>query len=100
MLNKNNNTECLSMCCLHIVSIPQKFLSISSNLFFCNIIIYYNILLKYYFVISDYHGTYRNQIPPVEKIWIYGAEIMGGLMWWWVLWHFWHDFGHIVVSIK
>ncbi|KAM0731962.1 NADH dehydrogenase [ubiquinone] 1 beta subcomplex subunit 2, mitochondrial [Formica fusca] len=45
---------------------------------------------------DDYHGTYRGQIPPVEKIWLYGAEIMGGVMWWWVLWHFWHDFGHIV----
>jgi len=34
-----------------------------------------------------------------EKKWVYAAEVFGGMMWWWILWHFWHDFGHIVVSI-
>lgn len=44
---------------------------------------------------DHYQGSYR-EIPPVEKKWVYAAEAVGGILWWWVLWHFWHDFGHIV----
>ncbi|XP_020279989.1 NADH dehydrogenase [ubiquinone] 1 beta subcomplex subunit 2, mitochondrial-like [Pseudomyrmex gracilis] len=45
---------------------------------------------------SHYHGSYRDQFPPIDKKEIIAAEIFGGFMWWWILWHFWHDFGHIV----
>lgn len=38
---------------------------------------------------------YRTRGKP-EKRWLYAAEVFGGFMWWWVLWHLWHDFGHIV----
>ncbi|XP_018400313.1 PREDICTED: uncharacterized protein LOC108777833 [Cyphomyrmex costatus] len=40
--------------------------------------------------------VYRNIGMAEEKKWVYTAEAFGGLMWWWILWHFWHDFGHIV----
>ncbi|KAL6267723.1 hypothetical protein P5V15_000794 [Pogonomyrmex californicus] len=45
--------------------------------------------------LSHGHGVYRD-IPPEDKTWVYAAEAIGGFMWWWILWHFWHDFGHIV----
>jgi len=48
-------------------------------------------------VSSEMH--YR-KLPPENKNWIFGAELVGGFLWWWILWHLWHDFGHIVVSIK
>ncbi|XP_014486387.1 PREDICTED: NADH dehydrogenase [ubiquinone] 1 beta subcomplex subunit 2, mitochondrial-like [Dinoponera quadriceps] len=34
--------------------------------------------------------------PPVEKNWLYVAEAFGGLLWWWILWHFWHDYDHFL----
>ncbi|KYN43033.1 NADH dehydrogenase [ubiquinone] 1 beta subcomplex subunit 2, mitochondrial [Trachymyrmex septentrionalis] len=40
--------------------------------------------------------VYRNIGMAEEKKWVYIAEFFGGVMWWWILWHFWHDFGHIV----
>ncbi|KYN13894.1 NADH dehydrogenase [ubiquinone] 1 beta subcomplex subunit 2, mitochondrial [Trachymyrmex cornetzi] len=39
---------------------------------------------------------YRNIGMAEEKKWVYAAELFGGFMWWWILWHFWHDFGHII----
>ncbi|KYM98180.1 hypothetical protein ALC62_11171 [Cyphomyrmex costatus] len=42
--------------------------------------------------------VYRNIGMAEEKKWVYTAEAFGGLMWWWILWHFWHDFGHIVIT--
>uniref|UniRef100_A0A0C9QK84 NDUFB2 protein n=1 Tax=Fopius arisanus TaxID=64838 RepID=A0A0C9QK84_9HYME len=38
---------------------------------------------------------YRDMWEP-RKFDVYMAEACGGLMWWWILWHMWHDFGHIV----
>lgn len=37
------------------------------------------------------------RLPPLNhsratKI---GAELVGGFMWWWVLWHLWHEHEHI-----
>ncbi|XP_011695933.1 PREDICTED: NADH dehydrogenase [ubiquinone] 1 beta subcomplex subunit 2, mitochondrial-like isoform X2 [Wasmannia auropunctata] len=59
----------------------------------------YFIIAQKYFTCSVRlsHGVhvYRD-IPPEDKKWVYTAEFFGGIMWWWVLWHFWHDFGHIV----
>jgi len=40
------------------------------------------------------------KLPPEDKTWIFAAELVGGFTWWWILWHLWHDFGHIVVSIR
>ncbi|XP_011870688.1 PREDICTED: NADH dehydrogenase [ubiquinone] 1 beta subcomplex subunit 2, mitochondrial-like [Vollenhovia emeryi] len=40
-------------------------------------------------------GNYRD-LPPENKQWTLAAEVFGGFMWWWILWHFWHDWGHIV----
>lgn len=60
--------------------------------YFCN-----NYNLQIYFVASGW--AYR-EIPPIQKKYVYAAEAIGAIMWWWVLWHFWHDFGHIVVSTK
>ncbi|KAL0121832.1 hypothetical protein PUN28_006947 [Cardiocondyla obscurior] len=45
--------------------------------------------------LSHDNHSYRD-FPPVEKGWVYAAEFFGGLMWWWVLWHLWHDYGHII----
>ncbi|XP_067119617.1 NADH dehydrogenase [ubiquinone] 1 beta subcomplex subunit 2, mitochondrial-like [Centruroides vittatus] len=44
------------------------------------------------------HGqwTYRAPQPPPERKNVILAEIIGGLAWWWVLWHLWHEWGHIV----
>ncbi|KAH0947804.1 hypothetical protein HN011_007807 [Eciton burchellii] len=43
------------------------------------------------------HGEmHYRKLPPKNKNWIFGAELVGGFLWWWILWHLWHDFGHIV----
>lgn len=26
------------------------------------------------------------------------ANVVGGFMWWWVLWHLWHEHEHLTVS--
>ncbi|KAG8237116.1 hypothetical protein J437_LFUL008168 [Ladona fulva] len=39
--------------------------------------------------------AYRSAVPNYSKEnWIL-AEFVGGFMWWWVLWHLWHDYEHI-----
>ncbi|XP_032664223.1 NADH dehydrogenase [ubiquinone] 1 beta subcomplex subunit 2, mitochondrial-like [Odontomachus brunneus] len=43
----------------------------------------------------DLPWAYRS-ICPMQKNYLYAAEAFGGFMWWWILWHFWHDFDHIV----
>ncbi|XP_063975935.1 NADH dehydrogenase [ubiquinone] 1 beta subcomplex subunit 2, mitochondrial-like [Diachasmimorpha longicaudata] len=40
-------------------------------------------------------AMYRDIWEP-NKYDKYMAEFVGGVMWWWILWHMWHDFGHIV----
>ncbi|EFN67227.1 NADH dehydrogenase [ubiquinone] 1 beta subcomplex subunit 2, mitochondrial [Camponotus floridanus] len=47
----------------------------------------------------SHNGWSYREIPPVEKKWVYAAEAIGGVLWWWVLWHLWHDFGHIVGEV-
>lgn len=32
------------------------------------------------------------QIPARAR---YGAVVAGGIMWWWILWHLWHEPEHI-----
>ncbi|THK32865.1 NADH dehydrogenase [ubiquinone] 1 beta subcomplex subunit 2, mitochondrial [Diachasma alloeum] len=38
---------------------------------------------------------YRDVLEPA-RCKVYLAEFFGGIMWWWILWHMWHDWGHIV----
>lgn len=67
----------------------------------CNFIGYVSLLLQVYLIARSFLFVFirmYRDIPPAQKPYIYAAEFFGGIMWWWVLWHFWHDFGHIVVS--
>jgi hypothetical protein len=41
---------------------------------------------------------YRTGPKDQPKIVKYGAEAVGGFMWWWILWHMWHEPGHVFVS--
>lgn len=38
---------------------------------------------------------YRVAPPPAPKIIRIGAEVTSAFMWWWILWHLWHEYGHI-----
>ncbi|XP_057325651.1 NADH dehydrogenase [ubiquinone] 1 beta subcomplex subunit 2, mitochondrial-like [Microplitis mediator] len=42
------------------------------------------------------HEVFYRYIPDPSRAEIICAELVGGIMWWWVLWHLWHDWGHIV----
>ncbi|KAI8119864.1 mitochondrial, NADH dehydrogenase [ubiquinone] 1 beta subcomplex subunit 2 [Lucilia cuprina] len=39
--------------------------------------------------------SYRVAPPPHSKATQIGAELVGAAMWWWVLWHLWHEYEHI-----
>ncbi|XP_037922050.1 NADH dehydrogenase [ubiquinone] 1 beta subcomplex subunit 2, mitochondrial-like [Hermetia illucens] len=39
--------------------------------------------------------SYRTAPPPHSKAVLVTAEVVGGLMWWWILWHLWHEPDHI-----
>ncbi|EDV52838.1 NADH dehydrogenase [ubiquinone] 1 beta subcomplex subunit 2, mitochondrial [Drosophila erecta] len=39
--------------------------------------------------------SYRNGPPPHSKATKIGALTVGGAMWWWVIWHLWHEPDHI-----
>ncbi|EAT33770.1 AAEL013960-PA [Aedes aegypti] len=44
------------------------------------------------------HGhdvSYRMNGPKPEMLARVGAQVAGGLMWWWVLWHLFHEYEHI-----
>ncbi|ETN64598.1 mitochondrial NADH-ubiquinone oxidoreductase AGGG subunit [Anopheles darlingi] len=44
------------------------------------------------------HGhdwSYRVNGPKPDLITRVGAQVAGGLMWWWVLWHLFHEYEHI-----
>ncbi|KOC62768.1 NADH dehydrogenase [ubiquinone] 1 beta subcomplex subunit 2, mitochondrial [Habropoda laboriosa] len=34
-------------------------------------------------------------VPEPRKGWTFVADFLGGLMWWWVFWNFWHESAHI-----
>ncbi|CAK9815430.1 NADH dehydrogenase [ubiquinone] 1 beta subcomplex subunit 2, mitochondrial [Anthophora quadrimaculata] len=38
---------------------------------------------------------YRS-IPPTDVPWLIITEICAGVMWWWVLWNFWHDSARVL----
>ncbi|XP_034111935.1 NADH dehydrogenase [ubiquinone] 1 beta subcomplex subunit 2, mitochondrial-like [Drosophila albomicans] len=39
--------------------------------------------------------SYRSAPPPHSKATKIGAVVVGGTMWWWVIWHLWHEPDHI-----
>ncbi|KAL7739564.1 hypothetical protein ACLKA6_008687 [Drosophila palustris] len=39
--------------------------------------------------------SYRSAPPPHSKATKIGAVVVGGAMWWWVIWHLWHEPDHI-----
>ncbi|KAH8294791.1 hypothetical protein KR018_002862 [Drosophila ironensis] len=39
--------------------------------------------------------SYRTGPPPHSKATKVGATLVGGAMWWWVIWHLWHEPDHI-----
>lgn len=42
------------------------------------------------------HGAnYRCGPPIADKYLIYRAEIIQGVMWWWILWHIWTEPEHL-----
>ena len=50
-----------------------------------------------YFCIMFFRWNYR-QGPPDSShpAYVrYGAPVVAGLMWWWVMWHLWHEPEHI-----
>ncbi|XP_017046549.1 NADH dehydrogenase [ubiquinone] 1 beta subcomplex subunit 2, mitochondrial-like [Drosophila ficusphila] len=49
-----------------------------------------NIILRESHVVS-----YRNAPPPHSRATKVGAVTVGGAMWWWVMWHLWHEPDHI-----
>lgn len=54
-------------------------------------------------VIYFFRWCYRAPKPPPApgnpdfKFFI-AAELAGGFMWWWILYHCYHDLGHLIVS--
>lgn len=36
--------------------------------------------------------------PKADMLARVGAQVAGGLMWWWVLWHLFHEYEHITVG--
>ncbi|CAO1425272.1 unnamed protein product [Diamesa hyperborea] len=47
-------------------------------------------------IIRQSHAwSYRTGPPAHSKVTVIGANMVGGLMWWWVLWHLWHEYEHI-----
>ncbi|EDW81759.1 uncharacterized protein Dwil_GK10846 [Drosophila willistoni] len=49
-----------------------------------------NVVLRQSHVVS-----YRAPPPPHSKATRIGAVAVGGAMWWWVIWHLWHEPDHI-----
>ncbi|XP_037952298.1 NADH dehydrogenase [ubiquinone] 1 beta subcomplex subunit 2, mitochondrial [Teleopsis dalmanni] len=42
------------------------------------------------------HAAYYRRAPdPPGRSTIIGAEVAGAAMWWWILWHLWHEHEHI-----
>ncbi|CAD6215932.1 GSCOCG00004234001-RA-CDS [Cotesia congregata] len=39
---------------------------------------------------------FYRQVPDASKAEMIAAHTVGGVTWWWILWHLWHDWGHIV----
>ncbi|KDR10338.1 NADH dehydrogenase [ubiquinone] 1 beta subcomplex subunit 2, mitochondrial-like [Zootermopsis nevadensis] len=49
------------------------------------------------------HGSiwsYRQPVSKHPKHIIILAEVVGGYMWWWIFWHFWHESGHVFGEVE
>lgn len=44
---------------------------------------------------SHHAANYRCGPPPPQKSLVWGAEIVQGIAWWWILWHLWTEPDHI-----
>ncbi|XP_046393524.1 NADH dehydrogenase [ubiquinone] 1 beta subcomplex subunit 2, mitochondrial-like [Ischnura elegans] len=44
---------------------------------------------------SSHHWAYRKSSTVTSTKGIYLAEFVGGFMWWWILWHLWHEPEHL-----
>ncbi|XP_062565918.1 uncharacterized protein LOC134228153 [Armigeres subalbatus] len=47
------------------------------------------------FVRHGHDVSYRMNGPKPELLARVGAQAAGGLMWWWILWHLFHEYEHI-----
>lgn len=43
-------------------------------------------------------GPRFRQFPHITKKQVFDSEFLAGAMWFWILWHFWHDFDAVMVS--
>jgi len=44
---------------------------------------------------SGHTWYYRTGPTKHSKKTTYGAQMVGGLMWWWIMWHLWHEPEHL-----
>lgn len=44
---------------------------------------------------ASHFASYRVAPPPASKATRIGAEVVCAGMWWWILWHLWHESDHI-----
>ncbi|XP_030752030.1 NADH dehydrogenase [ubiquinone] 1 beta subcomplex subunit 2, mitochondrial-like [Sitophilus oryzae] len=44
---------------------------------------------------SGHQYYYRSAVPEHKKSVIIRAEIVHGIVWWWILWHFWTEPDHV-----
>ena len=65
----------------------------------CVRLLLYCITVLYPAVYCTSRVSYRVAPPPHSKATAIGADLVGAAMWWWVLWHLWHEYEHITVSI-
>ena len=42
------------------------------------------------------HEMHYRHIPKCDTFHVVLTEIIGGIAWWWLLWNFWHDSGHLI----
>lgn len=56
-----------------------------------------NLLYNNFSVSSRFRWNYRSgPDPTLNPAWVrYGSVGVAGMMWWWVLWHLWHEPDHI-----
>ncbi|XP_063237024.1 probable NADH dehydrogenase [ubiquinone] 1 beta subcomplex subunit 2, mitochondrial [Bacillus rossius redtenbacheri] len=45
---------------------------------------------------NSHAWSYRTAAPPAPILNIRVANTLGTLMWWWVLWHLYHQYDHII----
>ncbi|XP_059612525.1 NADH dehydrogenase [ubiquinone] 1 beta subcomplex subunit 2, mitochondrial-like [Phlebotomus argentipes] len=48
-------------------------------------------------IVRHGHGafSYRSAPTPNSKYVVLAANVGGGIAWWWILWHLWHEPEHI-----